>query len=85
MKDHFTKCCWTKPLVHKEARKVYNFVREIFFMFEAAAILQSDNDREFVNELINSLQSDFAGFCDGCPMCIVSLSRYLDMCSYIAW
>ncbi|CAF3853491.1 unnamed protein product [Rotaria magnacalcarata] len=59
LKDHFTKFCWAKPLEHKESREVYNCVREIFFMFGAPAILQSDNEREFVNELINSLQVDF--------------------------
>ena len=40
LKNHFTKYCWAKPLVHKEAREVYNCVREFSFMFETPAILQ---------------------------------------------
>lgn len=61
LKDHFTKYCWAKALENKEAREVYQTVREIFFMFGPPHILQSDNGREFVNELINSLQLDFPG------------------------
>lgn len=61
LKDHFTKFCWAKALEHKQAREVYNCVKEIFFMFGPPRILQSDNGREFVNELINSLCSDFQG------------------------
>jgi transposase InsO family protein len=61
LKDHFTKYCWGKALEHKEAREVYNSIREIFFLFGAPRILQSDNGREFVNQLINSLLSDFPG------------------------
>ena len=61
LKDHFTKFCWAKALEHKDSHEVYNCVREIFFMFGAPVILQSDNGREFVNELINSLESDFPG------------------------
>ncbi len=61
LKDHFTKYCWAKPLEHKEAKEVYNVIREIFYLFGAPRILQSDNGREFVNQLINSLRSDFPG------------------------
>jgi hypothetical protein len=61
LKDHFSKFCWARPLEHKEAREVYTCVREILLMFGAPRIFQSDNGREFVNELINSLQSDFKG------------------------
>ena len=59
LKDHFTKFCWARALEHKDSHVVYNCAPEIFFMFEAPAILQSDNGCEFVNELINSLESDF--------------------------
>ena len=62
LKDHFSKFCWARPLEHKEAREVYDCVRDIFFLFGAPRILQSDNGREFVNELINSLVSDFPGW-----------------------
>ncbi len=61
IKDHFTKFCWARPLEYKEAHEVYHCVKEIFFMLGAPRILQSDNCREFVNELINSLRSDFPG------------------------
>ena len=61
LKDHFSKFCWARPLQKKEAREVYQVVREIFFMFGPPRILQSDNGREFVNDLINGLQSDFPG------------------------
>lgn len=61
LKDHFTKFCWAQPLETKEAREVYLGVRQIFFNFGPPKILQSDNGREFVNELITSLREDFPG------------------------
>lgn len=61
LKDHFSKFCWARPLQRKEAREVYDCVREIFYHFGPPKILQSDNGREFVNGLINSLQLDFPG------------------------
>ncbi|CAF0929775.1 unnamed protein product [Adineta ricciae] len=61
LKDHFSKYCWGRALQKKEAREVYDCVREIFFQFGPPHILQSDNGREFVNELINSLEADFPG------------------------
>jgi integrase-like protein len=61
LKDHFTKYCWAKPLEHKQSKEVCDSIREIFFLFGPPRILQSDNGREFVNELINSLRSDFPG------------------------
>ncbi|CAF1066503.1 unnamed protein product [Adineta ricciae] len=61
LKDHFSKYCWGRALQKKEAREVYDCVREIFFQFGPPHILQSDNGREFVNELINSLEVDFPG------------------------
>jgi hypothetical protein len=62
LKDHFSKFCWAKPLEHKQADEVYNCTREIFFLFGAPHILQSDNGREFVNQLINGLERDFPGY-----------------------
>ena len=62
LKDHFSKFCWARALEKKEAHEVYHCVRDIFFMFGPPHILQSDNGREFVNELINSLQLDFPGY-----------------------
>jgi hypothetical protein len=61
LKDHFTNFCWAQPLERKEAKEVYSVVRHIFFSFGPPRILQSDNGCEFVNDLINSLQTDFPG------------------------
>lgn len=61
LKDHFTKFCWAHPLETKEAQEVYSVVRNIFFNFGPPRILQSDNGREFVNDLMNSLEDDFPG------------------------
>ena len=61
LKDHFTKFCWAQPLETKEAREVHSAVRNIFFNFGPPRILQSDNGREFVNDLMNSLEDDFPG------------------------
>ena len=61
LKDHFTKFCWAQPLQTKEASEVHFVVRNIFFNFGPPRILQSDNGREFVNDLMNSLQNDFPG------------------------
>jgi hypothetical protein len=44
--------------------KTYRWIlqlKDIFFMFGPFRILQFDNGREFVNDLINSLQSGFPG------------------------
>lgn len=61
LKDHFSKFCWAKALENKEAIAVFSVVREIFFQFGPPRILQSDNGREFVNSLIDSLKVDFPG------------------------
>ena len=61
LKDHFSKFCWAQPLESKEANAVYSVVRYIFFNFGPPRILQSDNGREFVNDLMNGLQDDFPG------------------------
>ena len=61
LKDHFTKFCWAQPLETKEAKEVFSVVRNIFFNFGPPRVLQSDNGREFVNDLMSSLQNDFSG------------------------
>jgi hypothetical protein len=34
LKDHFSIFCWARPLQKKEAREVYQCIRDIFFQFE---------------------------------------------------
>jgi len=53
--DHLTKFVLLRPLTHKRAEEVAYVLFDIFTTFGAPAILQSDNGREFVNEIINKL------------------------------
>lgn len=53
-RDHLIKFCPLRPLKNKKpevANKLYN----IFCIFRCPKILQSDNDKEFVNAVINEL------------------------------
>eukprot|EP00102_Acyrthosiphon_pisum_P023247 XP_016660457.1 PREDICTED: KRAB-A domain-containing protein 2-like [Acyrthosiphon pisum] len=53
---HLTKFCILKPLTSKRAEQVACVLLDIFCLFGAPDSLQSDNGREFCNELINSLR-----------------------------
>ena len=53
--DHFTKFCILKPLKTKTAAEVAYHLLDIFTMFGASEILQSDNGREFVVKVIQEL------------------------------
>lgn len=53
--DHLTKFVLLRLLKHKRAEEVAYVLLDIFTTFGAAAILQSDNGREFVNKIINEL------------------------------
>jgi hypothetical protein len=53
--DHHTKFCVLQPLTHKSGKVVAANLISIFLTFCAPLILQSDNGREFVNEVINEL------------------------------
>ncbi len=53
---HFTKFCWLKPLKEKSAVGVANVLNELFGIYGAPLILQSDNGREFRNHLLSDLQ-----------------------------
>ncbi|XP_029348199.1 SCAN domain-containing protein 3-like [Acyrthosiphon pisum] len=53
--DHLTKFVILRPLRHKSAEAVANVLLDIFTLFGAPAILQSDNGREFVNKIISEL------------------------------
>jgi hypothetical protein len=44
-----------RPLRHKSTEAVANVLLDIFTLFGAPAILQSDNGREFVNKIISEL------------------------------
>ena len=59
--DHLTKFTILKPLKTKTAEEVaYNLV-DIFCIFGAPFILQSDNGREFANKIIDSLRDIWPG------------------------
>jgi len=53
--DHLTKFVILRPLRHKSAETVANVLLDIFTLFGAPAILQSDNGREFINKIISEL------------------------------
>ena len=54
--NHFTKYCHLRPLKSKRAAEVAIKVFEIFVDFGAPLILQSDNGKEFVAEVISELK-----------------------------
>ena len=54
--DHFTKMCWLKPLKDKSAIEVAKALIEVFGIFGAQCILQSDNGREFRNSIVEALK-----------------------------
>lgn len=55
VQDHLTKFIHLRALPRKEARFVAENVIDIFLIFGAPSILQSDNSREFANQIINAL------------------------------
>jgi transposase InsO family protein len=61
VQDHFTKFCWLKPLKAKSAEEVALFLYELMGTYGAPVILQSDNGREFRNNLAYSLQKLWPG------------------------
>ena len=59
--DHLSKFVVLRPLKSKTAVEVaYNLI-DIFCLFGAPAILQSDNGREFVNKIMDELQLMWPG------------------------
>jgi len=54
-KDHFTRFSWAAPLEKKEAIYVASFLFQIFTQFGPPTILQSDNGKEFVAQIIRDL------------------------------
>lgn len=55
--DHLTKFCILKPLKTKRAEEVAHCLLDIFTLFGAPSVLQSDNGREFRNQTINSIKT----------------------------
>ena len=55
--DHLTKFVPLKALKSRKAAEVAYHLLDIFTAFGAPCILQSDNGREFVNEIIYNLKS----------------------------
>jgi len=54
--DHLTKFVQLRPLKTKRAEEVAKHLIDIFCIFGAPMILQSDNGREFVNKIIEDLK-----------------------------
>lgn len=54
--DHLTKFLVLRPLQTKRAEEVAGQLLDIFLLFGAPCILQSDNGREFCNKLIDDLK-----------------------------
>ena len=59
--DHLTKFVFLRALTSKRAAQVALHLIDIFCEIGAPAILQSDNGREFVNELIKECVSMWPG------------------------
>lgn len=59
--DHLTKFTILRPLKTKTAEEVAYQLIDIFCLFGAPCILQSDNGREFVNKIIKSLADMWPG------------------------
>ncbi|XP_043462827.1 KRAB-A domain-containing protein 2-like [Leptopilina heterotoma] len=55
--DHLTKFVILRPLSSKRAAEIAYQLLDIFLTFGAPVILQSDNGREFVNQIITELAS----------------------------
>ena len=59
--DHLTKFCILKALSRKTAVEVAKQVLDIFSIFGAPSIIQSDNGREFSNSIIEELSLMWKG------------------------
>ena len=59
--DHLTKFCHLRPLRAKSAKEVSWALFKIFCRFGAPVVLQSDNGKEFRNEVIRNLTQLWPG------------------------
>jgi hypothetical protein len=55
--DHFTKYIQLRPLKNKSAIEIASVLLDIFSIFGVPAILQSDNGREFRNEIVSAFKT----------------------------
>ena len=60
-KDHFSKYSWLYPMISKEATNVASILQSIFYQFGPPKLLQSDNDWEFVAQVILDLRKIWRG------------------------
>jgi len=56
VQDHYTKFCMLQPLEQKTAVGVAKVLSQLFGLFKAPQILQSDNGKEFRNGVVVSLK-----------------------------
>ncbi|CAG4961256.1 unnamed protein product [Parnassius apollo] len=59
--DHLTKFIQLRPLQSKTAEEVSKILLDIFCIFGSPSILQSDNGREFPNQVVESLTQMWPG------------------------
>ena len=59
--DHLTKFVQLRPVTSKRAPEIAYQLLDIFSIFEAPSILQSDNGREFVSSVITELSAMWDG------------------------
>jgi hypothetical protein len=55
--DHFTKLCFLRPLKAKSAMEVAAALIDIFTHIGVPHILQSDNGREFCNQVVTAFKT----------------------------
>ncbi|CAG8748434.1 13467_t:CDS:1, partial [Cetraspora pellucida] len=61
LRDHFTRFLWAQCLTSKSVSEVAVFLYNIFVVFGAPTILQSDNSKEFITDLIAELLTLWPG------------------------
>ena len=59
--DHLTKYVVVRPHKTKQAAEVAETLQDIFCLFGAPNILQSDNGREFANQIVTELVKRWPG------------------------
>ena len=59
--DHYSKYSWVYPLRSKEAEVIADHLTSLFYQFGPCKILQSDNGREFTDNVVKNLKNIFPG------------------------
>ena len=52
--DHFSKFLWSYPLEKNDAKSILTVLKQFIFSFSKPEILQSDNGREYKNDIIST-------------------------------